>query len=37
MSRSITSYFKAPEKMVSAYEVKLPDGSPIGSYSCGQD
>ena len=37
MSRFIASYFKAPEKMVSAYEVKLPDGSPIGSYSCGQD
>lgn len=37
MSRFIASYFKAPEKMVSAYEVKLPDGSPIGSYSCGED
>lgn len=37
MSRLIASYFKAPEKMVSSYEVKLPDGSPIGSYSCGYD
>ena len=35
MSRLIASYFKAPEKMVSSYEVKLPDGSPIGS--CGHD
>lgn len=37
MSRFIASYFKAPEKIVRAYEIKLPDGYPIGSYSCSQD
>ena len=37
MSRSITSYFKAPEKIVSPLEVKLPDGSSVESYSCGLD
>lgn len=36
MSRFVAAYFKSPEKKSNNYKVKMPDGSPIGSYSCGQ-